>query len=139
MTLLAGEVSNYPFTTKTPETGVASVVTLCVHKEFGVKDNPINSKCDDGWRFIPVEVTDLPGLIKGAWMGKGLGNQFLGHLRSTDALMLVVRCFPDPVAPTAAPPADPVGDAETVALELGLADDLLRRDLDEDRVPRGEV
>ena len=43
MTLLAGEISNYPFTTKSPETGVASVVTLCVHKEFGVQDNPINS------------------------------------------------------------------------------------------------
>jgi len=90
MTLLSGEVSNYPFTTKSPETGVASVVTLCVHKEFGVTDNPANSKCEDGWRFVPVEVTDLPGLIKGAWMGKGLGNQFLSVAAQSDALLHVV-------------------------------------------------
>jgi len=53
MTLLAGEVSNYPFTTKSPETGVAHVVTLCVHKEFGVTDNPANSRCEDGWDSSP--------------------------------------------------------------------------------------
>jgi ribosome-binding ATPase YchF (GTP1/OBG family) len=90
MTLLAGEVSNYPFTTKHPESGIASVVTLCVHKEFGVQDSPINSKCEDGWRFIPVEVTDLPGLIKGAAAGKGLGNQFLSVAAQSDALLHVV-------------------------------------------------
>ena len=90
MTLLTGEVSNYPFTTKSPETGVASVVTLCVHKEFSITDSPANSKCEDGWRFVPVEVTDLPGLIKGAWMGKGLGNQFLSVAAQSDALLHVV-------------------------------------------------
>ncbi|MDV3244838.1 MAG: YchF-related putative GTPase [Nitrososphaerales archaeon] len=90
MTLLSGEVSTYPFTTKSPETGVASVVTLCVHKEFGVQDVPANSKCEDGWRFVPVEVTDLPGLIKGAWMGKGLGNQFLSVAAQSDVLLHVV-------------------------------------------------
>src|SRR5205807_9820413 len=90
MTLLSGEVSNYPFTTKTPETGVASVVTICVHKEFSVQDNPVNSRCQDGWRFVPVEVTDLPGLIKGAWMGKGLGNQFLSVAAQSDALLHIV-------------------------------------------------
>src|SRR3989454_8340525 len=89
MTLLSGEVSNYPFTTKTPETGVASVVTICVHKEFNVQDNPANSRCQDGWRFVPVEATDLPGLIKGAWMGKGLGNQFLSAAPQSDALLPV--------------------------------------------------
>lgn len=90
MTLLSGEISNYPFTTKSPETGVASVVTPCVHKEFGVQDAPSNSKCEDGWRFVPVEVTDLPGLIKGAWMGKGLGNQFLTVAAQSDVLLHVV-------------------------------------------------
>jgi ribosome-binding ATPase YchF (GTP1/OBG family) len=90
MTLLSGEISTYPFTTKTPETGIASVVTLCVHKEFGVQDTPANSKCEDGWRFVPVELTDLPGLIKGAWMGKGLGNQFLSVAAQSDALLHVV-------------------------------------------------
>jgi GTP-binding protein YchF len=75
-------------------------------------------------KITPTTITfhDVAGLVRGASHGEGLGNQFLGHLRSTDALVLVVRCFPDPVAPTSAPAADPAGDAETVALELGLAD-----------------
>ena len=46
--------------------------TLCVHPEFKVQDNPNNSKCVDGWRYIPIELIDLPGLIKDAWKGKGL-------------------------------------------------------------------
>jgi len=90
MTLLSGEVSNYPFTTKSPETGIANAVTICVHKEFKAQDNPVNSRCEDGWRFVPLEVTDLPGLIKGAWMGKGLGNQFLSVAAQSDALLHVV-------------------------------------------------
>jgi len=123
MTLLSGEISNYPFTTKTPETGIASVVTLCVHKEFGVTDNPENSKCEDGWRFIPVEVTDLPGLIKGAWTGKGLGNQFLSVAAQSDALLHVIDAsgsvdkdgkISDPGT------GDPIADFADVELELVL-------------------
>ena len=90
MTLQTAEISNYPFTTKSPNAGMAQAVTLCVHKEFGVQDNPKNSRCEEGWRFIPIEVTDLPGLIKGAWMGKGLGNQFLSVAAQSDALLHVV-------------------------------------------------
>ncbi|MDE1853875.1 MAG: YchF-related putative GTPase [Thaumarchaeota archaeon] len=91
MTLLSGEVSTRPFTTVRPDVGMASVVTLCVHKEFGLQgDNPVNSKCEDGWRFIPIEVTDLPGLIKGAASGKGLGNQFLSVAAQSNALLHVV-------------------------------------------------
>ncbi len=89
-TLGAAEVSTYPFTTKEPNYGIAHVVTLCVCKEFGVKDNPRNSKCIDGWRHIPIELIDLPGLIKGAWAGKGLGNQFLSVASQSDALLHVV-------------------------------------------------
>jgi hypothetical protein len=123
MTLLSGEISNYPFTTKAPETGIASVVTPCVHKEFGVIDNPENSKCKDGWRFIPVEVTDLPGLIKGAWMGKGLGNQFLSVAAQSDALLHVIDAsgsvdkdgkISDPGT------GDPIADFADVELELVL-------------------
>jgi ribosome-binding ATPase len=123
MTLLSGEVSNYPFTTKSPETGVASVVTLCVHKEFGVKDNPANSKCEDGWRFVPVEVTDLPGLIKGAWMGKGLGNQFLSVAAQSDALLHVVDASGsvDKDGKISEPgTGDPMADFADVELELVL-------------------
>jgi len=123
MTLLSGEVSNYPFTTKAPETGVASVVTLCVHKEFGVKDDPANSKCEDGWRFVPVEITDLPGLIKGAWMGKGLGNQFLSVAAQSDALMHVVDASGsvDKDGKISEPgTGDPIADFADVELELVL-------------------
>lgn len=123
MTLLSGEVSNYPFTTKAPETGVASVVTLCVHKEFGVQDNPVNSRCEDGWRFIPIEVTDLPGLIKGAWMGKGLGNQFLSVAAQSDALLHVVDASGsvDKDGKITEPgTGDPIADYLDTELELSL-------------------
>lgn len=89
-TLSSGEVSTYPFTTKKPVSGTANAITLCVHPEFKVKDNPNNSKCVDGWRYIPVELIDLPGLIKDAWKGKGLGNQFLSIAAQSDALLHVV-------------------------------------------------
>jgi ribosome-binding ATPase YchF (GTP1/OBG family) len=123
MTLLSGEISTYPFTTKAPETGVASVVTLCVHKEFAVKDNPANSKCEDGWRFVPVEVTDLPGLIKGAWMGKGLGNQFLSVAAQSDALLHVVDASGSVDRDgriTEPGTGDPLADFADVELELVL-------------------
>lgn len=89
-TLLNAEIASYPFTTKAPERGVAYVTSQCVCKEFGVKDNPRNSACIDGWRFIPIELMDLPGLIKGAWTGRGLGNQFLQAAMAADALLHVV-------------------------------------------------
>jgi ribosome-binding ATPase YchF (GTP1/OBG family) len=123
MTLLSGEISNYPFTTKTPETGIASAVTPCVHKEFAVVDSPANSRCDDGWRFVPVEVTDLPGLIKGAWMGKGLGNQFLSVAAQSDALLHVVDASGsvDKNGKISEPgTGDPMADLADVELELVL-------------------
>ncbi|HEV8387169.1 MAG TPA: redox-regulated ATPase YchF [Nitrososphaera sp.] len=89
-TLSAAEISNYPFTTKQPNVGNAHAIALCVHKEFDLQDNPKNSRCIDGWRFIPIELVDLPGLIKGAWEGKGLGNQFLSIAAQSDALLHVV-------------------------------------------------
>lgn len=89
-TLASAEISNYPFTTKHPSTGNAQAITICVHKEFDVQDNPKNSRCMDGWRYIPIELIDLPGLIKGAWQGKGLGNQFLTVAAQSDALIHVI-------------------------------------------------
>ncbi|HZY47414.1 MAG TPA: YchF-related putative GTPase [Candidatus Bathyarchaeia archaeon] len=84
------EVSTYSFTTKKPNVGTGQVQTLCVCRELGLKDKPRNSTCVDGWRFIPIEVLDLPGLIKGAWKGKGLGTQFLNVVAQADALLHVV-------------------------------------------------
>ena len=86
-TLLSAAVSTYPFTTKRPNIGQAYVRTVCVCRELGVKDNPRNSTCIEGARFIPVQLIDLPGLIKGSWMGKGLGTQFLSVAAQADALI----------------------------------------------------
>ena len=88
--LTSSEISTYPFTTKKPESAIANAITLCVHPEFKVQDNPNNSKCVDGWRYIPIELIDLPGLIKDAWKGKGLGNQFLSVAAQSDVLLHVV-------------------------------------------------
>ncbi|MEM4283020.1 MAG: GTPase, partial [Candidatus Caldarchaeum sp.] len=89
-TLQYAEVSTYPFTTKQPNYGTTYAISPCVCREFNVKDNPRNSLCVDGYRHIPVEIIDLPGLIKGAWAGKGLGNQFLAVASQADALIHVV-------------------------------------------------
>ena len=71
-TLASTEISTYPFTTKKPQNGTAQAITLCVHMEFNVQCEPNHSKCADGWRYIPIELIDLPGLIKDAWKGKGI-------------------------------------------------------------------
>jgi ribosome-binding ATPase YchF (GTP1/OBG family) len=120
-TLASAEISNYPFTTKQPSVGNAHAITLCVHKEFGVQDQPKNSRCIDGWRFIPVELVDLPGLIKGAWEGKGLGNQFLSIAAQSDALLHIVDASGsiDASGRIAEPGSgDPVADVGDIEEEL---------------------
>ena len=89
-TLLNAEISNYPFTTKEPNAGTAYVCDLCVCRELDLKDNPQNSACIDGWRYIPVKIIDVPGLVKDAWRGRGLGNKFLSAIGQADALIHVV-------------------------------------------------
>ena len=89
-TLAPAEIASYPFTTIKPNRGVGYVRTPCVHEEFGVKDNPVNSLCLDGVRLIPVEFIDCAGLVPGAWQGRGLGNQFLDEIRKADALIHIV-------------------------------------------------
>jgi len=120
-TLMSAEISNYPFTTKKPATGNAHAITHCVHKEFNLQDNPKNSGCIDGWRFIPVELVDLPGLIKGAWEGKGLGNQFLTIAAQSDALLHIVDASGsiDASGKIAEPgTGDPVADIADIEEEL---------------------
>lgn len=89
-TLAPAEIANYPFTTIKPNRGVGYVRTPCVHEEFNVKDNPVNSLCLDGIRLIPVEFIDCAGLVPDAWKGRGLGNQFLDEIRKADALIHIV-------------------------------------------------
>ena len=120
-TLASSEISTYPFTTKKPESATGHAITLCVHMEFKVKDEPNNSKCIDGWRYIPIELIDLPGLIKDACNGKGLGNQFLSIAAQSDALLHVVDCsgsIDSTGKITEAGSGDPVSDFADIEEEL---------------------
>src|SRR5579875_2551739 len=118
------EMSNYPFTTKSPNSGMGHAATVCVHRELGFKtDNPRNSVCVDGWRQIPIEIIDLPGLIRGAWEGKGLGNQFLSVAAQSDALLHIVDASGsiDAEGKIASPGAgDPVADIADIEQELAM-------------------
>ena len=120
-TLSSEEISSYPFTTKSPMSGVAHAISLCVHPEFKIQDNPNNSQCLDGWRYIPIELIDLPGLIKDAWRGKGLGNQFLSIAAQSDALLHVVDAsggIDSTGKITTAGAGDPISDFADIEEEL---------------------
>ncbi|MHA1608178.1 MAG: redox-regulated ATPase YchF [Candidatus Freyarchaeota archaeon] len=88
--LTSYKVADYPFTTIDAQQGVGYVRVKCVCEELGVKDNPQNSMCIEGNRFIPVNLLDVAGLVPDAWKGRGLGNQFLDSLRRADVLIHVV-------------------------------------------------
>jgi len=89
-TLLNAKYPIFHSPQRKPNIGTAYVCDICVCKELGVKDNPLNSTCIDGWRYVPVKIVDVPGLVKDAWMGRGLGNQFLSVIGQADALIHVV-------------------------------------------------
>jgi hypothetical protein len=80
----------YPFTTIDPSVGEAYVRVECAAPEFDETCSPSVGYCDDGVRFVPVQLVDVAGLIPGAHRGKGLGNQFLSDLNETDVLVHVV-------------------------------------------------
>ncbi|MFW5895437.1 MAG: YchF-related putative GTPase [archaeon] len=88
--LTEAETSIIPFTTIDPNKGVSYVRTQCVCKELGVEDNPKNSICKNGIRFIPVNLLDVAGLVPDAHKGKGLGNKFLNDLSRADVLIHIV-------------------------------------------------
>jgi len=88
--LTHAKVSEIPFTTIEPNIGVAYVKSKCVCKELNVKDNPKNSICIDGNRFIPINLIDVAGLVPDAHKGKGLGNRFLNDLIKADVLLHIV-------------------------------------------------
>nr|QNO54450.1 Obg-like ATPase 1 [Methanosarcinales archaeon ANME-1 ERB7] len=84
------ERSARPFTTIKPNHAVGYVEVQCVDREFDKKCNPRTGFCQDGRRFVPVELLDVAGLVPGAHEGKGLGNKFLDDLRQADILIHVV-------------------------------------------------
>ena len=90
MTLAEAEIADYPFTTINPNLGVAYATKRCVDAELGTKCNPRNSYCINGIRRIPVNVVDVAGLVPEAHAGKGMGNQFLNDIMSSDVFIQVI-------------------------------------------------
>ncbi len=88
--LTKAKVSELPFTTINPNKGIAYIKTKCVCKELNVEDNPKNSICVEGFRFIPINMLDVAGLVPDAHKGKGLGNKFLNDLIQADILLHIV-------------------------------------------------
>ncbi len=84
------KVSELPFTTIDPNKGIAYVKTNCMCKKLNLKDNPKNSICIEGNRFIPVNLLDVAGLVPDAHKGKGLGNKFLNDLSKADILIHIL-------------------------------------------------
>ncbi len=120
-TLTMVPIANYPFTTIKPNHGISYLRIKCVCKTLGLEDTPKNSKCVDGERFIPVDLVDLPGLVPGAWEGKGLGNQFLDEVRRADALIHVVDASGSTDSEgklTTAGSQDPLADVSFLKREL---------------------
>lgn len=89
-TLAEVEIASYPFTTIKANHGVGYVKVDCVDKEFNVKCNPKHGFCLENNRFVPIDLMDVAGLVKGASEGKGLGNQFLDDLRQADVFIHIV-------------------------------------------------
>ena len=107
--------ANYPFCTIEPNVGVVNVPDARLSKlEELVKPE----------RVIPatVEIVDIAGLVKGASKGEGLGNQFLGNIRETDAILHVLRCFDNDNIVHVDGSVDPIRDKETIDIELQLKD-----------------
>jgi GTP-binding protein YchF len=115
LTAAKAQAANYPFCTIDPNVGVVSVPDERLDRITGfVKPN----------RTVPttMEFIDIAGLVEGASKGEGLGNQFLGHIRSTDAICHVVRCFDDPNVIHVAGGVNPLHDIDIINTELLLAD-----------------
>ncbi|WP_261303424.1 redox-regulated ATPase YchF [Paenibacillus andongensis] len=115
ITQAGAESANYPFCTIDPNVGVVEVPDERLQKlvEIVVPKS-----------IVPTafEFVDIAGLVKGASKGEGLGNKFLAHIREVDAIVHVVRCFEDDNITHVSGKVDPIGDIETINLELILAD-----------------
>ena len=115
LTSAKAEAANYPFCTIDPNTGIVKVPDprLKQIQQYIPTD-----------RLVPATMTfvDIAGLVKGASKGEGLGNQFLGHIRETNAIAHVVRCFSDPNVVHVDGSVNPLRDIEVIDTELMLAD-----------------
>ena len=102
----------YAFATTDPNVGVAKVPDQRLDRlaEMSESRNVVHAA---------VQFTDIGGLVEGASEGEGLGNAFLSHIREVDAIVFVLRAFPDPDVPG---PADPLEHLRVVEIELALAD-----------------
>lgn len=107
--------ANYPFATIEPNVGVVEVKDLRV-------DEIVKLVKPKSIVYTAFAFTDIAGLVKGASLGEGLGNQFLSHIREVDAICHVVRCFDNDDIIHVYNKIDPVEDIETVNLELAFAD-----------------
>ena len=115
LTSAKAQAANYPFCTIDPNTGVVTVPDERLNKIADL----IHPKS-----LVPttMEFIDIAGLVEGASKGEGLGNQFLGHIRATDAIVQVVRCFDDPEVVHVAGAVNPLHDIDIINTELLLAD-----------------
>ncbi len=115
LTSAGAESANYPFCTIDPNFGIVQVPDPRLHQLAEIVKPQ---------KVLPttIEFVDIAGLVKGASQGEGLGNQFLGHIRSVDAIIHVVRCFDDENVVHVNGCIDPLGDIETIQTELALAD-----------------
>ena len=106
---------NYPFCTIEPNVGIVEVPDPRLQQLADIVKPE---------RVLPaaVEFVDIAGLVAGASKGEGLGNQFLAHIRETDAIVNVVRCFEDPNVVHVAGKISPLDDIEVIQTELALAD-----------------
>ncbi|VXC18588.1 redox-regulated ATPase YchF [Maribacter litoralis] len=107
--------ANFPFCTIEPNIGVVNVPDSRLEK----LEELVNPE-----RVLPatVEIVDIAGLVKGASKGEGLGNQFLGNIRETDAILHVLRCFDNDNIVHLDGSVDPIRDKETIDMELQLKD-----------------
>lgn len=108
-------VANYPFCTIQPNRAIVPLPDTRVEKLAQMIGVPETI-------HATVEFVDIAGLVRGASKGEGLGNQFLGNIRDTDAILHIVRCFDDPNVVHVSDRPDPVSDIETINIELCLAD-----------------
>ena len=115
ITKAGAECANYPFCTIEPNVGVVPVPDERLD-ELTKMYNPQKTT------HAVIEFVDIAGLVKGASKGEGLGNKFLSHIRETDAIVEVVRCFEDGNVVHVDGSVDPIRDIETINLELIFAD-----------------